>query len=81
MKTRNLGLESQLGIDAAKLRVALGYRNLHLYDIAHRPPLAVAPSTLSGWLSGRRRAPADLRQRLEQAIGLPEGWLQPTGGA
>ena len=80
MRTRDPILETRIGIDMAKLRSALEFYRLHAYDIATRPPISAAPSTLSGWLTGRRPAPADLRQRLEQALGLAEGYLKPAEG-
>jgi len=76
MMKRDTEIENRLQIDMAKLAYLLAFHRFHLYDLAAH--IQVAPSSLSGWLRGRRVAPGDLRTRLESALGVSPGYLVPS---
>lgn len=62
-------------IDMHTLKAELARRDLPQWRLAQQ--LGVAASTVSEWLRGAKRAPEDLRERIERVLGLPEGALKP----
>ena len=62
-------------IDVPEVRAELARRAWPLWRLA--ASLGVAQTTLSAYFNGRIRAPSDLRERIEQALGLRPGELAP----
>lgn len=63
----------------SRLRIALATVGITQVELARR--LSVPPTTLNGWLRTVHPAPAGLQQRIEVALGLPDGSLNPDRGA
>ena len=63
-------------LNRIRYRVALAERQLSQGELARK--LNVAPSTLSSWVNGLATPPNNWIRRIEQALGLPGGALQPT---
>ena len=61
--------------DQAELRVALARAGKTRVQLAAE--LKMSYSTLSGWATGRYRAPKDFRRKVEQRLGLKNGTLRP----
>jgi predicted transcriptional regulator len=55
-------------LDHLQLKAELARRGLREWRLAKM--LGYAPTALSDWLRGVRRAPPDLEERIEQALGL-----------
>lgn len=62
-----------MNIDTHLLRIELVRRQLDQRDLAGL--LGVAPTTLSGWLTGASRAPEAIAERIEAALQLERGSL------
>lgn len=62
-----------MNIDRRRLRIELARRELVQRDLAVL--LGVAPTTLSGWLTGASRIPEGLPERIELALKLDHGSL------
>jgi transcriptional regulator with XRE-family HTH domain len=58
------------------LRMELARRNMRQQALAHL--LGVAPSTLSGWLHGAYPPPKNLAARIEAALKVKRGRIDPT---
>ena len=63
-------------INLPELRAELARQGLPHWRLA--ADIGMSPSALSGYLRGRYPAPQGLRRRIEQALGLPFGFLTPT---
>lgn len=62
-------------INQDEFRIALARRKLNRVELAIQ--LDYKYSTMSGWLVGRHPAPDDFRRKVEAALGLPPGTLEP----
>ncbi len=60
-------------VNVRELRAALARQGMPQWKLA--ATLDVSPSTLSAYLHGHPGAPANLRQRIEAALGLDDGAL------
>ena len=58
-----------------KLRVELARRQMTQRDLAKK--IGVAPTTLSGWVTGSHSGPSDLPRVLAKALGTDPSTLAP----
>lgn len=62
-----------MNLNRTALRVELARRDLKQADLAQM--IGMAPTTFSGWITGRHAPPEDLVGILEKKLKLPKGTL------